>query len=92
MLGETAADAWVFQEALDFARFENTQKLEAAGAFDSEILQPGNVRDPESFEVHRGKVGGYRDYLSAKDQRYATEALRDLDPRFGYNSRETTAV
>jgi hypothetical protein len=92
VLGETVPDASVFQEALDFARFENMQKLEAAGAFDSEILQPGDVRDPESFKVRRGKVGGYRDYLSAQDQEYATEALQDLDPRFGYNSRGTTAV
>ena len=45
------------------------QKLEAAGAFDSKILRPGDVRDPESFKVRRGKVGGYREYLSAEDQR-----------------------
>jgi hypothetical protein len=92
VLGETAPNNSIFQEALDFARFENMQKLEAAGAFDSKILRPGDVRDPESFKVRRGKVGGYRDYLSAQDQEYATEALQDLDPRFGYNSRETTAV
>ena len=39
------------------------KKLEAAGAFDSKILKPGNVTDPESFKVRRGKVGGYREYL-----------------------------
>ena len=42
------------------------QKLEAAGAFDSNILHPGDVRDPESFKVRRGKVGGYREYLSVE--------------------------
>jgi hypothetical protein len=35
--------------------------------------------------VRRGKVGGFRDYLSLEDQRYAADALRELDPRFGYN-------
>ena len=74
----------MFQEALDFSRFENMQRLEAAGAFDSKILRPGDVRDPESFKVRRGKVGGYRDYLSAEDQEYAAEALTELDVRFGY--------
>jgi hypothetical protein len=84
VLGESAPDMTMFHEALEFSRFENMQKLEAAGAFDSKILHPGDVRDPESFKVRRGKVGGYREYLSAEDQKYAANALRELDPRFGY--------
>ena len=84
VLGESSADANIFQEALEFSRFENMQKLEAAGAFDSNILHPGDVRDPESFKVRRGKVGGYREYLSVEDQQYAATALAQLDPLFGY--------
>jgi hypothetical protein len=83
---EGLSHANIFQEALEFSRFENMQKLEAAGAFDSNILHPGDVRDPESFKVRRGKVGGYREYLSLEDQKYAADALMKLDPRFGYNS------
>jgi hypothetical protein len=49
-------------------------------------MGPGDVRDPESFKVRRGKVGGYREYLSIEDQKYAADALMKLDPRFGYNS------
>jgi hypothetical protein len=86
VLGEPSPDVNIFQEALEFSRFENMQKLEAAGAFDSNILHPGDVRDPESFKVRRGKVGGYREYLSFEDQKYAGDALMELDPRFGYNS------
>src|SRR5438128_499972 len=84
MLGESMPDTAMFQEALEFSRFENMQKLEAAGAFDSKILHPGDVRDPESFKVRRGKVGGYREYLSLEDQKYAADALAELDVRFGY--------
>jgi len=84
MLGESMPDMKMFQAALEFSRFENMQKLEAAGAFDSKILLPGDVRDPESFKVRRGKVGGYREYLSLEDQRYAADALTELDARFGY--------
>src|SRR5215831_2352018 len=84
VLGESNPNDTMFQYALEFSRFENMQKLEAAGAFDSNILHPGDVRDPESFKVRRGKVGGYREYLSFEDQRYAAAALIDLDPRFGY--------
>jgi hypothetical protein len=86
VVGETTPDMSIFQEALEFSRFENMQKLEAAGVFDSKILHPGDVRDPESFKVRRGKVGGFREYLSREDLEYAADALRDLDPKFGYNA------
>jgi hypothetical protein len=72
--------------ALRFCEFSNMKKLEAAGSFDSKILQPRDMNDPESFNVRRGKVGGYREYLSSDDQEYAADALMQLDPRFGYNS------
>ena len=84
VLGEPSPDANIFQEALEFSQFENMQKLEAAGAFDSNSLHPGDVRDPESFKVRRGKVGGYREYLSADDQQFAAVAMAELDRRFGY--------
>jgi Sulfotransferase domain len=84
VLGESSPDMTTFHEALEFSRFENMQKLEAAGAFDSKILRPGDIHDPESFKVRRGKVGGYREYLSAEDQVFAAGALAKLDVRFGY--------
>ncbi len=86
VLGETSPDADAFTHALAFSEFENMKKLEAAGAFDSKILKPGDVSDPESFKVRRGKIGGYREYLSDEDQRYAAEVLAELHPRFGYRS------
>ena len=86
VVGETTLDMSIFQEALEFSRFENMQKLEAAGVFDSKILHPGDVRDPESFKVRRGKVGGFREYLSPEDLEYAADALRDLDPKLVYNA------
>jgi sulfotransferase family protein len=86
LLGEISLNANIFQEALEFSRFENMQKLEAAGAFDSNILHPGDVCDPESFKVRRGKVGGYREYLSIEDQEFAAEAMTKLDERFGYSA------
>jgi hypothetical protein len=48
-------------------------------------LRAGDVRDPESFKVRRGKVGGYAEYLSVEDQQYAAVAIQKLDPRFGYS-------
>ena len=84
MLGEQPVSPAAFTHALQFSDFGNMKKMEAAGAFDSKILQAGNVQDPESFKVRRGKVGGYQDYLSAEDQAFAAAVMRRLDPRFGY--------
>ena len=87
-LGESTPDVSIFQAALEFSEFENMRKLEAAGAFDSKILQARDPADPESFKVRRGKVGGYTDYLATEDRQYATGALAKLDRRFGYDGPE----
>ena len=83
-LGEKDPAADAFTHALEFSRFGNMKKMEAAGAFASKILQATDVADPESFKVRRGKVGGFADYLAGEDLAYANEAMRKLDPRFGY--------
>jgi hypothetical protein len=84
-VGETQISQPHLEVALQFSQFGNMKKMEAAGAFDSKILQTRDQKDPESFNVRRGKIGGYSDYLSAEDQAYAAEAMRALDPRFGYS-------
>jgi sulfotransferase family protein len=84
-LGDVSPEEKAFGQALRFSEFENMKKMEAAGAFDSKILKPGDVSDPESFKVRRGKIGGFREYLSPEDQRYAAAAMNDLDPRLDYN-------
>lgn len=49
--------------AVDFARFDNLKKLETDRAFPGPRLAPGDPRNPDSYKVRRGKVGGYRDYF-----------------------------
>lgn len=85
-LGEQPVHSEAFGHALAFSDFGNMKKLEAAGAFDSKILKAGDVRDPESFKVRRGKVGGYEEYLSVEDQAFAARAMSKLDARFGYRA------
>jgi hypothetical protein len=81
-LGEQEPDAAALAHALEFSRFGNMKKMEAAGAFASKILQATNAADPESFKVRRGKVGGFTDYLTGDDLVYANEAMAKLDSRF----------
>jgi hypothetical protein len=84
-IGEQQVSPEHLDAALQFSEFSNMKKLEAAGAFDSKILQPRDMNDPESFNVRRGRIGGYADYLSAGDIDYANEAMSALDQRFGYS-------
>jgi Sulfotransferase domain len=83
-IGEQQISQEHLDAALRFSEFSNMKKLEAAGAFDSKILQPRDMNDPESFNVRRGRIGGYADYLSASDIEYANAAISALDRRFGY--------
>jgi hypothetical protein len=83
-VGEAEPEARHFEDALQFSRFGNMRKMEASREYDRQILQPGDVNDPESYKVRRGKIGGYVDYLSRRDVDYADQAMSALDPRFGY--------
>jgi hypothetical protein len=85
VLGESPVQEKAFAHAIQFSAFDQMQKMEGAGAFESKILRAGDTRDPESFKVRRGKIGGFRDYLSPNDQAYAAAVLQALDPRFGYS-------
>jgi hypothetical protein len=65
-----------FDDALEYSSFENMKQLERSGAVKSRHLAPPVVEgDPEGFKVRRGIVGGYKDYLSADDQRFLNEYI-----------------
>lgn len=84
LIGESEVAPEAFTHALQFSKFGNMKKLESEGAFDSKILRAGDLRDPESFKVRRGVVGGYRDAFTAENLAYTAEVMKKLDSRFGY--------
>ncbi len=58
----------VLETAIEYSRFDNMRKLEAAAALGAhDRLKPGDAGDIESYKTRKGKVGGYREYLSAED-------------------------
>jgi hypothetical protein len=73
-----------FDDAREYSSFENMKQLERSGAVKSRHLEPPVVDgDPEGFKVRRGIVGGYKDYLSADDQRFLNEYINgNLDDYF----------
>ncbi len=61
--------------------FERMRAREATGIYAPRYgskLMPGDPADEESFKVRKGKVGGYRDYLSAEDVSYCDSVLARL--------------
>lgn len=52
------------KEAVEYASFRNMRKIEAGEEVKSFKLKAGDVNDPNSYKVRRGKVGGYRDELT----------------------------
>jgi hypothetical protein len=80
-------------EVAAFASVENMRKLEAEGAklgYSGQRLKPGDAANPESFKVRRGKVGGWRDYLTEAEIA-EVEAMVQARPGalFGYKVTET---
>jgi Sulfotransferase domain len=86
-LGVRAIDECALDQALRFSAFDNMQRLEASGAFGNKILAPRDAADPESFKVRRGKMGGFTEYLSCEEQKYAARMCERLNPVFGYKIR-----
>jgi len=69
-LGVREIDPGVVDRAVEYSRFENMRRLESGRAIGHRWLRPGDPDDPDSFKVRRGKVGGYREYLTPEDVAY----------------------
>ncbi len=77
---------WVFEDASQFASFDNMRKMETEqSAQQSHRLSPGDISDPESYKTRRGKVGGYTDYVDAEQAAYLNQKLISLDSTYGYS-------
>jgi len=76
--------------AVDYASFENMRALEKSSAFDSgsRRLAAKDSDDASALKVRRGKIGGYRDYLSKEEIAQIDGLLEaQLSPLYGYTRR-----
>jgi hypothetical protein len=72
-------------EAVEFARFENMRRVEAAGTAGHFALTAPNPADADSFKTRRGVVGGFDDYLNREQATRLTEFMNaHLSPIFSY--------
>lgn len=64
-------DKEILEKAIQFSSFDNMRKMEVQG---SSLVRSGPMtakkNAPEALKVRKGKVGGYREYLTEKDIEY----------------------
>jgi hypothetical protein len=70
------------REVAAWAAFDNLRRKSLASQ--RRELQPRRADDPESFKMRRGRVGGFRDYLTPEDVAYLDAQMRRLEPGYGY--------
>ncbi len=91
-VGETP-DAAQVRDAVEYAKFENMQKMEEKKTFrtDSKQLFARDASNPHSLKTRRAKVGGFTDYLTREQIDAINDMIeKQLAPEFGYNrDRET---
>ena len=86
-LGQHPSEAEL-ADACDYASIDNMRRIEMENANRSGAnarLKPGDAGDPSSFKVRRGKIGGWRDYVT-EEQAGEIDAMvqENLSPVFGY--------
>ena len=85
----TPGTAEQIAKAVAFASYENMKKLETKKTFwlSGRRLIPGDKKNPDSYKVRRGKVGGYRDYFDDHQIAQIDALVREsLSPFFGYGA------
>ncbi|MCA3554825.1 sulfotransferase domain-containing protein [Aestuariivirga sp.] len=87
-LGQHPADADL-DDAVSFASINNMRHMEIENASKPgahRSMKPGNAGDPSSFKVRRGKVGGWRDYVTEQQAAALDSLVRNtLNPVYGYS-------
>jgi hypothetical protein len=79
--GVSHIDDALVSETVEFCRFEKMQEYERTDYFmTGRLSNPSN--DPRANKVRVGRVGGYRDHLSAADEAFIEDHVRSVGDPF----------
>jgi hypothetical protein len=84
-MGLEHPDEAAIAAAVRYGAFENMRLLERSGIFPRK-MSPGDPGDEESYQVRKGKIGGYVDYLSPDDIAYVDRVIDEAGDPFGARS------
>ena len=91
LMGEDFSEEEI-RQAVEWGSFDNLQKLETSGTFSQGGMKLVNAKDPSTFKVRRGKVGGYREDFSAERVAELEALVRDnIAPELAYCSETAEA-
>jgi hypothetical protein len=76
-LGKKRINSNAISVAVEKCSFENMKQAELNNTYESVRLRPGNVDDPESFKLRKGKINGYVDYLTEDDITYIDKIIKE---------------
>ncbi|MBT3405302.1 NUDIX domain-containing protein [archaeon] len=60
-------DSKLIQDAIKDSSFNEMHRMEKDNLFSVPRLAPGDCKNPESYKIRRGVVGGHKEYLSKKE-------------------------
>lgn len=64
------------KEAVRWSKFDNLKKLESQDYWKGlATMTARDVNDPETYKMRKGKIGGYKDYLSLEDIEYVESQM-----------------
>ena len=81
LLGLTAIDPALIQEAVEFSSFDNMRQYEARNYFGNQALAQVS-EDPQSAKVRKGRVGSYLEHLNADDLAFIDSEIKRLGDPF----------
>jgi hypothetical protein len=72
--------------AVNFASFDNMRRMEKETRFDSAILKPAENSKLDTYKTRKGKMGGYKGYLTEEEIETLNQKMREnLSEFYGYN-------
>ncbi len=84
LMGENFSEEEI-RAAVEWGSFDNLQKLETSGTFSQGGMKLVDAKDPSTYKVRRGKVGGYRDDFPPEQVAELEALVRDnILPELGY--------
>lgn len=84
-VGIDGVDETLIRQAVEYGSFQNMRRMEEKGVVEGTRLTVQTPADREAYKVRKGKVSGYKEYLSESDVEYVNDRVAALlNPVFAY--------
>lgn len=83
--GYTELPTSKIQETVDYARFENMQRMERNRVLEKDYggkLRPRDLNDISTYKTRKGKVGDYVNAMSAEDVQFCDQVMEEMNCPF----------